>query len=153
MTVDHLIAIDEIYARFNDSITDYMSTELDYVPKIYWDDEEIPETINPAQLYYHVRNYAIKQGQDTIATDANERQFLTIGLLIVSIYTPRIMSDGQRVTRDIANYIRSLYINSTVSGVWFRDQEIKDRVTRYNPNFYHVTVQVTYEHNEVFANA
>lgn len=150
MTVEYNTAIDEVYSRFKNSINDYMSTELDYTPTIFWDDEELTPTQDIDRIYYHVRHFIIRQGQVTFATDVNERQFGTTALLVVNIYIPRSLDNGQHIGRGIANYIRSLYIDSTVSGVWFRDQAVSNRTNEYDENHYHILVNVTFEYNEVF---
>jgi len=149
LTVTAVKALDEMYAVFKTGIDSYAFTDFDY--NIFWDDEESDTYKDSNDIIFRVKHFIVRQQQDTFATSSHERQFTTVGLLTVSIYVPRLVSNGQSLTREIANYVRSLYIESTESGVWFRDQMISTTTKQYDPNYYHTAVSVTYEYNELLA--
>lgn len=149
MTVNFSTALDEIYTVFKDGIENYASTDFDFV--IFWDDEEALTHKSLSTVYFRVKHFIVRQYQDTFATDVTERQFTTIGLLTVSVYVPRVLENGQDVARSLGNYIRSLYVESTSSGVWFRDQQVITTTKQYDENYYQTAVSVTYEYNELLS--
>lgn len=92
------------------------------VPPVFWDG--IPEEDAPPQDAPWAR-VVIRHGtsaQASLAGDSGSRRFERLGIIVVQVFVPLVLTDPPTLGGNLAAVARRAYEGKTTdSGIWFRD--------------------------------
>lgn len=139
---------DELFTFLQDSLNN-LFTEKGLGVELLWHTNLLDQN-NPSRCRVYINRKIVNETQDTLAINVVEEKsvrYNTVGVCVISFFTPRSLDGGYAKTESIAQQLKNLLRKQRFDCLWVRDVT----ATPYNieNNSYRYDVTFGYEFDEI----
>lgn len=145
MSIDYISAEDELFGICNTAFLAAAQVQgLAYSPQLNFPGL-ITDPPNVTQIYGACSFSVVVEHQSSLACSGGTKQYETVGLLVLQVFSPKSDQTALRIAKMIASSVRDAYCRPSPSGeVWFRDQKVSPVSGSETKNQVNVVITCTY---------